>query len=143
MVFMIFLAIFQLCSKERSLWIGTLLFGSRIIGCDKGDTGTESTGHLLPVKGLHLSSPGAFKTVIYGTEKQHVPRILGSGKCLFAAEAELVQGTMLGNLESEELRWINIIYSSHFSGALLRSLGSKEFHSGHFHEIFNSCLKQI
>lgn len=104
MVFMIFLAIFQLCSKERSLWIGTLLFGSRILGCDKGDTGTESMGHLLPVTGLQLSSPGAFRTVIYGTEKQHFPGILGSGKCLFAAEAELVQGTMLGNLESEELR---------------------------------------
>lgn len=69
-----------------------------------GDTGTETTGHLLPVKGLQLSSPGASETVIYGTEKQHFPRILGSGKCLFAVEAELVQGTMLGNLSSEELR---------------------------------------
>jgi len=109
MDFTTLLAIFQLCSREGTLWMWTPLFGRwtplfgrRTLGCDKRSRNWNHRWPVISERTLQLSLSEPSKPVTYGTEQQYFLKILCSGKCLFVAQAELLMSRMLGNHNSVE-----------------------------------------
>lgn len=138
MAFTFLLDIFRLCIRRRSLWVQTMLFDKRILGCDKWDVGNETMDDLLQVKRLQQTSPEPLETFTYSIKEQRSSMILYSGKSVcWTCDGQGARKPQCSRAEMNQHSLLHIS-SMHLHTVLVPSNVTQVTSMR-----FNTCLKQV